>query len=75
MSSQPSAEVVDRLKKQNGEFRKLKKAHSEYEEELEELQNRSSLTSQQQRKEMLLKKKKLRAKDRMYEIIRDSDLN
>lgn len=66
-----SVEQIDSIRQQNREFRTLEEKHKEYEKILDELQGRSFLTPEQEFSKRVLKKKKLKVKDRMAEIIQE----
>lgn len=59
------------LMQTNPEFRRLAEEHSRYSEQLAALACKSPRTIDDQAEETRLKKLKLRAKDRMEELIRD----
>jgi uncharacterized protein YdcH (DUF465 family) len=69
---QSQARLSDDLLKQNEEYRRLSEQHHEYEARLTALVDKAVLTDDEQMEEMTLKKKKLQAKDRMEEIVRQS---
>ncbi len=62
--------LVERLTRENEEFRRLRDEHQGYEHELAELNGRSFLTADQQWRRSELKKLKLIAKDRMESLLR-----
>lgn len=62
-------DIREHLLQSNDEFRKLAKEHSAYDEKLSLLLNRSFLSEQEKLEEVTLKKLKLRAKDRMQQMI------
>jgi uncharacterized protein YdcH (DUF465 family) len=61
--------LIDSIRKQNREFRKLEEMHKEYETRLDELMKHIYLTPTQEILKQEIKKQKLRTKDRMAEII------
>jgi hypothetical protein len=63
--------VIQRLSEANQEFQRLKQEHVVYEQELNGLQSRSFLTTEQQWRVSELKKLKLMGKDRMEALIRE----
>ena len=62
-------ELIERLMKENEEFRKAKLAHSELAKQLDEMENRPYLTPQDEIEIKILKKKKLAHKDKMERIL------
>ena len=64
--------VIQRLTELNEEFRRLRAEHQAHEEELDQLQARPFLTSEQQWRVSELKKLKLIGKDRMETLIREN---
>jgi uncharacterized protein YdcH (DUF465 family) len=69
MEKTTSEEIKARLMETNEEFLHLTRLHSEYAKQLEALEARPYLTSQEQVEEIRLKKLKLRAKDQMQELM------
>lgn len=64
------SKLIDSIREQNREFRKLEEQHHSYEEQLDELLKLTHLTPRQEILKKKIKKQKLRTKDRMAEIIR-----
>lgn len=64
-------ELVDRVKQENEEFRKLAEEHQALELQLEELNKLRYLTSDQEVERKNLQKQKLMKKDRMIAILRE----
>lgn len=62
-------ELIERLMRENEEFRKAKMAHRELAEQLEELERRPYLTPQEEMEIKIIKKKKLALKDQMERIL------
>lgn len=62
-------DVQERLTKDNFEFRKLMEEHVAADQRLQILVNKVRLTSQEALEEAALKKVKLRAKERVYQIV------
>ena len=62
-------ELIERLMRENEEFSKTKKAHSELAEQLEGLEKKLFLTPLDETEIKILKKKKLAYKDKMEEIL------
>ncbi|HNX95314.1 MAG TPA: hypothetical protein PKL14_09150 [Holophaga sp.] len=67
------SDIQDRLMKEHFEFRKLMEEHRAADERLQFLQNKLRLTSKESVEESELKKVKLRAKDRIQNIIDELD--
>ncbi|MGA1864552.1 MAG: YdcH family protein [bacterium] len=61
--------LIDSIRQQNREFRKLEEKHREYEAKLDELMKHIYLTPAQEMLKQEIKKQKLRTKDKMAEII------
>ncbi len=62
-------DVQERLMKEHVEFRKLMEEHSAADQRLQCLVNKIRVTSQESLEETELKKAKLRAKERIYQIV------
>ncbi len=62
-----------RLMETNEEFKSLAEQHSSYDRRLEELSARRYPSQDEQMEEMRLKKLKLQLKDRMHQILRESE--
>ena len=62
-------ELIEKLIKENEEFRKAKQTHSELAKQLDEMENKPFLTPQDEVEIKILKKKKLTYKDRMEKIL------
>ncbi len=62
-------ELIERLTRENEEFSKAKKTHSDLAKQLEELEKKPFLTPQDETEIKILKKKKLAFKDKMEEIL------
>ncbi len=62
-------DVQERLSKDHFEFRKLMEEHMAADQRLQCLVNKVRLTSQESLEEAALKKAKLRAKERIYQIV------
>lgn len=65
-----AAEARERLVKEDARYRKLAEDHQAFENRLEELRSRRWLSDEEKLEEVLLKKKKLAAKDGMESILR-----
>jgi uncharacterized protein YdcH (DUF465 family) len=70
--SQNSDSLKESLLDENEEYRRLASEHGEYESRLSTLTEKAVLTEQEQVEETTLKKKKLRLKDRMEAIARQT---
>jgi uncharacterized protein YdcH (DUF465 family) len=66
-------DIQDRLMKDHFEFRKLMEEHKAADERLRSLQNKARLSAQESVEEVELKKTKLRAKERIFQIVQESD--
>lgn len=62
-------EIREALLANNAEFQRLAQEHSQYEAELERLSKQPYLSSEDRMREVSLKKKKLRVKDEMEQLI------
>lgn len=62
-------ELIERLMRENEEFSKVKQAHAQLAKQLEELEKKSFLTSQDEMEIKIIKKKKLALKDQMEKIL------
>ena len=65
-------EVQDRLMKEHFEFRKLMEEHKAADTRLGDLQKKPSLSAKESLEEVELKKTKLRAKERIYNIVQET---
>lgn len=66
-------DMQDRLMKEHFEFRKLMEEHKAADERLKSLQSKARLSAQESVEEVELKKQKLRAKERIYQIVKEAD--
>lgn len=66
-------DMQDRLMKEHFEFRKLMEEHKAADERLRALQVKPRLSAQESVEEVELKKQKLRAKERIYQIVKEAD--
>ena len=64
-------DVQDKLMKEHFEFRKLMEEHRAADERLVYLRNKIRLSAQETVEEVELKKAKLRAKERIYNIVEE----
>jgi uncharacterized protein len=64
-------EIVEFLKKENDEFKKLSEEHRSLDVLLAEIDNKRFLTSEEEVERKKLQKQKLLKKDRMAELVRD----
>jgi uncharacterized protein YdcH (DUF465 family) len=64
-------EVVENLKKENEEFKKLMDEHHGLENLLAEIDKKMHLTAEEEIERKRIQKQKLLKKDRMAELIRD----
>jgi len=62
-------QIREALLANDAEFQRLVQEHSQYEAELERLSNQAYLSAEDRIREITLKKKKLRAKDEMEQLI------
>ncbi|HET9481223.1 MAG TPA: YdcH family protein [Candidatus Polarisedimenticolia bacterium] len=72
-TSQDSA--VDRLARENDEYRRLLERHRSFDERLEKLNSRHILSDEEKVEAITLKKHKLALKDRMAQIVREHEHN
>ncbi len=64
-------EIVDQLKKENEEFKKLSEEHRNLDGLLAEIDNKRYLTPEEELERKRIQKLKLLRKDRMAELIRE----
>jgi uncharacterized protein len=64
-------EIVEFLKKENDEFKKLSEEHRSLDVLLAEIDSKRYLTSEEEVERKKLQKQKLLKKDRMAELVRD----
>ena len=64
-------EIVEFLKKENGEFKKLSEEHRSLDVLLAEIDSKRYLTPEEEVERKKLQKQKLLKKDRMAELVRD----
>lgn len=64
-------DLQDRLMKEHFEFKKLMEEHRTADERLRSLQSKPRLSAQESVEEVELKKTKLRAKERIYQIVQE----
>ena len=72
MTSYDREQIIAELLRENHEFKKLHKEHERLETQLEGLNGRVSLTASDEMERKNIQKKKLARKDRMEEILRQS---
>jgi len=70
--SETEAQLFARLKEENPEFRHLAEKHREFDQKIGEYDRIYYLTTEQDRKRKELQKLKLRIKDEMYSIMRQT---
>ncbi len=68
-------EIVEALKQQNEEFKKLYTEHKELNLQLDELNKKHYLTPEEEFDRKRMQKEKLQRKDRIAELIRDYKKN
>ncbi|MBS1766400.1 MAG: DUF465 domain-containing protein [Acidobacteria bacterium] len=66
-------ELQERLMKEHFEFRRLMEEHRSADEKLVILQRKNGLSARESLEEVELKKTKLRAKERIYQIVQEAD--
>lgn len=66
-------DMQEKLMKEHFEFRKLMEEHRAADERLATLRNKTRLSAKESLEEVELKKTKLRAKERIYRIVEESD--
>jgi len=64
-------QFIERLRRENREFRLLETRHQQLEDELSELVRHHVLTPDEEMKKKMLQKEKLVTKDRMAQLIHD----
>ncbi len=67
-----TAEIRDRLAREDSNYQRLVRKHQEYDKRLAELRDRRFLTDDEQLEEVRLKKLKLALKDHMEELVREA---
>jgi len=63
--------LIERMLRENEEFRKTYEDHQGHEQELAKIKERNYLTDAERLQEIELKKKKLALKDKMYQMMRE----
>ena len=63
-------EIVEILKKENEEFRRIYQEHRELDSRLSELNRKTHITTEEETEILRLKKEKLYKKDKIAELIR-----
>ena len=66
-------DLQERLMKEHFEFRRLMEEHRAADEKLLVLQRKNGLSARESLEEVDLKKAKLRAKERIYQIVQEAD--
>ena len=66
-------DLQERLMREHFEFRRLMEEHRAADEKLVVLQRKSGLSARESLEEVELKKTKLRAKERIYQIVQEAD--
>ena len=66
-------DLQERLMKEHFEFRRLMEEHRAADEKLVALQRKTGLSARESLEEVELKKTKLRAKERIYQIVQEAD--
>jgi uncharacterized protein YdcH (DUF465 family) len=64
------AEIIEKLRSENEEFRKLEEEHKKLEQSLDEIIKKKYLTADEEVEKKTIQKQKLQFKDRMAELIR-----
>jgi uncharacterized protein len=64
-------QFIERLRRENREFRLLESRHRQLDEEIDQLVRHHVLTPDEEMKKKVLQKEKLVAKDRMARLIHD----
>jgi uncharacterized protein YdcH (DUF465 family) len=65
------AEIIDILKKQNEEYKKLFEEHKSLKQALAEINKNKYITPEEEMERKKIQKQKLQKKDRMAEILRE----
>ena len=65
------AEVVDILRNENEEYKKLEEEHQKLNEYLDEMSKKKYLSSEEEIEKKKLQKKKLHYKDKLAQLIRE----
>lgn len=66
-------DMQERLMKEHFEFRKLMEEHKSADDRLTKLQTKQHLSAKESLEEVELKKTKLRAKERIFRIVEETD--
>jgi hypothetical protein len=66
------AEVIEKLRKENEEFKKLEEDHRKLDEYLDDMSKKKYLTAEEAMEKKKLQKKKLHYKDRLAQLIKES---
>lgn len=66
------AEVIEKLRKENEEFKKLEEDHRKLDEYLDDMSKKKYLTAEEEMEKKTLQKKKLHYKDRLAQLIKES---
>ena len=64
-------EIVEVLKRESEEFRRIFQEHKELDSQLQDLGKKAYLTAEEEIEEKRMKKEKLSRKDRIAQLIRD----
>jgi uncharacterized protein len=72
MGQTPREDLSTRLIETNDEYRRLVEEHHGYDSRIEELSTRKFPTEEEKLEELRLKKLKLHLKDRIYDMLRQS---
>ncbi|UCH80812.1 MAG: DUF465 domain-containing protein [Nitrospiraceae bacterium] len=65
------AEVIDILRNENEEYRKIEEEHRKLDQYLEEMSKKKYLSSEEEIEKKKLQKKKLHYKDKLAQLIRE----
>ncbi len=67
----PDTKLIETLKEQNEEYKKLYEEHKKLKEVLAEINKNKYITADEEIEKKKIQKKKLQKKDRMEEIVRE----